>query len=439
MIKKKIIIIGAGPMGLSVAWRLKKQNFNDFLILEKNSYIGGLSASFQDDKGFFWDIGGHVIHDKQQDFVKFCQKILKKNVARQKRKAYIYFKNYFIPYPFQNNISFLPKAYRDKCLKDLENLRKTKSHPKNFYQWILSNFGEGIAKFFMVPQNEKSWTYPLEQLNTNWLSKKISLPPLSLIRKEFKRKNKKILDWGPHQYFFYPKKGGIGFLWRKMASLFKNSILFETKAKQIDIVKKTIIIQKGKVIKFDILISTIPINELINISNSPRKTKILSSKLKYNSGIVIGLGFSQQPKFKDWHWIYFPNKKYPFFRLCLLSKIGEKTVPNKKYSSFLVEISTRKKQNKRYDELINKISKQIGKIFFDNENIKPITTFSFFPKYYYPIPTLDRDKTLKTINQYLNLNQIYSIGRFGSWKYELGNMDNCFMEAKNFMKTFNLK
>ena len=71
MIKKKIVIIGAGPMGLSVAWHLKKQNFKDFLILEKNPYVGGLSTSFQDNKGFFWDIGGHVIHDKQQEFYLF--------------------------------------------------------------------------------------------------------------------------------------------------------------------------------------------------------------------------------------------------------------------------------------------------------------------------------------------------------------------------------
>jgi len=434
MIKKKIVIIGAGPMGLSVAWHLKKQNFKDFLILEKNPYVGGLSTSFQDNKGFFWDIGGHVIHDKQQEFTEFCQKMLKKNVARQKRKAFIYFKNRFIPYPFQNNIAFLSKNYRKRCLEDLKNLKKLKSSPKNFHEWIISSFGQQIAKYFMIPQNEKSWAYPLKKLNTSWLSKKVSPSPLTAIRKEFKKNKPGVLNWGSHQYFFYPRKEGIGLLWKKAASLIKNSILLETKAKQINLVEKTIFTQTGKVIKFDTLVSTIPINELINISNSPKKIKTLSLKLKYNSGIVIGLGFPKQPKFKDWHWIYFPDKKYSFFRLCLLSKIGQGTVPNSNYSSFLIEISTRGKCEKRYESLINKITNQIGKIFFDNENILPITTFSISPKYYYPIPTLDRDKTLKKINQFLNSNQIYSIGRFGSWKYELGNMDNCFMEARNITK-----
>ena len=50
-------------------------------------------------------------------------------------------------------------------------------------------------------------------------------------------------------------------------------------------------------------------------------------------------------------------------------------------------------------------------------------------EYAYPIPTLDRDKVLETIQHYLEENNIYSRGRFGAWKYEMGTMDHCVMQG----------
>jgi hypothetical protein len=44
--------------------------------------------------------------------------------------------------------------------------------------------------------------------------------------------------------------------------------------------------------------------------------------------------------------------------------------------------------------------------------------------YAYPVPTLKRDQALRTIQPWLMTNDIYSRGRFGAWKYEIGNMDH---------------
>jgi UDP-galactopyranose mutase len=56
----RILILGAGPTGLGGACRLDELGHQNFLVLEKNAYPGGLAASFADDKGFTWDIGGQV-------------------------------------------------------------------------------------------------------------------------------------------------------------------------------------------------------------------------------------------------------------------------------------------------------------------------------------------------------------------------------------------
>ena len=71
---------------------------------------------------------------------------------------------------------------------------------------------------------------------------------------------------------------------------------------------------------------------------------------------------------------------------------------------------------------------------FNKKKVKPASIFHCFINYYYPIPSLERDKILKKINYCLNKNKIYSLGRFGSWQYESGNIDDCFEESRKIIK-----
>lgn len=57
--EQPIIIIGAGPTGIGAARRFQELGA-EWLVLEKEDYVGGLAASFTDE-GYVWDIGGHVI------------------------------------------------------------------------------------------------------------------------------------------------------------------------------------------------------------------------------------------------------------------------------------------------------------------------------------------------------------------------------------------
>ena len=65
----RIVILGAGPTGLGAAYRLQELGHEDWDLYEQHDYIGGLAASFTDDKGFTYDIGGHVMfcHYKYYD------------------------------------------------------------------------------------------------------------------------------------------------------------------------------------------------------------------------------------------------------------------------------------------------------------------------------------------------------------------------------------
>jgi protoporphyrinogen oxidase len=113
--KVKYLILGAGPTGLGAAYRLKDLGINDYLLVERNPWVGGLATSFKDDKGFTWDIGGHV----QFSHYKYFDEVMDLSLGKDgwlehERESWVWMKDRFVPYPFQNNIRYLPKLPRSR-------------------------------------------------------------------------------------------------------------------------------------------------------------------------------------------------------------------------------------------------------------------------------------------------------------------------------------
>ncbi len=118
------------------------------MILEKEDYVGGLATSFKDEKGFVWDVGGHV----QFSHYRYFDELMKKALGpdgwlNHQRESWVWIKNRFVPYPFQNNIRYLPKESLWKCLNGIIDIYK---HPptrksEHFEDWIYDTFGSGIA------------------------------------------------------------------------------------------------------------------------------------------------------------------------------------------------------------------------------------------------------------------------------------------------------
>lgn len=179
----KIIIIGAGPTGLGAAWRLHEIGGLDWTLLEANSYAGGLAASFQDDNGFTWDIGGHVQFSHYQYFDDVMDRLLApEEWLHHERESYVRVSDTFVPYPFQLNFRHLPKDQVVACLVGLARAVAAGPGkvPGNFMDWILQTFGEGVADVFMRPYNRKVWAYPLDQLSAAWVGERVA--PVNLER-----------------------------------------------------------------------------------------------------------------------------------------------------------------------------------------------------------------------------------------------------------------
>ena len=132
---RRFLIIGSGPTGLGAAYRLRELGQNDFLIVEAAAHVGGLASSFRDDKGFIWDIGGHVQFSHYPYFDDLMMKSLgKDNWISHERESWVWVRNCFVPYPLQNNLRYLPKEEQWSAIQGLlAQCGKPKSvKPANF-------------------------------------------------------------------------------------------------------------------------------------------------------------------------------------------------------------------------------------------------------------------------------------------------------------------
>ncbi len=424
--EKRIIILGGGPAGIGAAYRLKELGHENWKLYEKENFLGGLSASFNDDKGFIWDTGGHIYFSKNDIFNKVFKKIQGKNYFEKERHQFIFWgKNTLIPYPFQNNIRHLPANELIKCLKDLADVKFL--NPKNFLEFNLASFGAGITEYFMGPYNEKVWAHPLKKISFSWIGNRVSRIDLGkILENVILKKDEK--NWGPNFNFKYPKKGGSGDFWQRFKPILKDNIIFGSEFKKIDLKKKKIYFVDGKISDYDFLISSLPLDFFIKNSNASQDSKMAAKNLIHNSGFVLGLGIkgNQPLELKNKIAFYLPQRNILFQRMIIFKNFTPHIAP-KGHWSLIFEASFSKYKKLNKDRLVENALYFVKKMGWVKSKKGIVSKNLRRFEYFYPVPTLDRDKNLNKIQKELGKKNIHSIGRFGAWKYEKGNMDHGFV------------
>lgn len=433
MSTKKIVIIGAGPTGLGAAYRLNELNYDNWVLYEKNDYVGGHASSHIDAHGFVWDEGGHVIFSHYPYFDKLVDDMLGRAENQLVRESWIVKGESWVPYPFQNNLRYLPKAIQLNCLLGAAKAAAN-GNPKeaaNFHDWILATFGEGIAESFMFPYNSKVWTTPLEQMSKSWMGERVSVV-------DFKRLLENVLyerddaGWGPNNRFRFPLHGGTGEIYRNMVQRFPNKVVTGKELVAVDSEARRVSFADGSGDSYDILISTAPLDMLTQmLKNADSELIEPAAALQHNNLLVLGLGLEKKIETGKC-WIYFADQDVPCYRATYFSHYSAFNVPDgntNRYSSLMCEISFRVGENPDVQNLFDKVLAGLirAKMLDESDRNRIVSRYHRTVSYSYPIPTLDRDKALAVLQPVLMKKGIYSRGRFGAWRYEIGNMDHSVM------------
>jgi protoporphyrinogen oxidase len=428
--QKRIVIIGAGPTGLGAGYRLKEVGHENFVMLEARNKVGGLASSEKSANGFTYDIGGHVLFSHYPYFDRLFDKLLGDEYQELLRESWVWMCDRFLPYPFQNNIKYLPREVVLECLLGLIEAQKQEfdlARFANFEEFIQGVFGAGIAKYFMMPYNFKVWAHPPKMMNTKWLGERVSVVDIKRVLGNV------VLDrddagWGPNATFKYPLYGGTGGLFERMQPYVEDHLRLNAPTVSVDTESREVVLEDGTREPYDYLLSTMPMDLLVRSMNGnvPETVRDQACKLRHSGSYIVGVGIKQPVPSKKC-WMYFPESNCPYYRLTYLSNYSPEVVPDAStHYSLLAEIS--RSQFKPVDReavvedtiqgLVN--TRMISAA--DRDDI--VDTHVIDRDYTYPIPSLERDKALATIHPWLESVGIFSRGRFGAWRYEVGNMDH---------------
>ncbi|MBL7081160.1 MAG: FAD-dependent oxidoreductase [Candidatus Omnitrophica bacterium] len=428
MAKKKIIILGAGLAGLSTAWHLQRKGY-DCQIFEKESETGGLCRS-KKINGFTFDYDGHLLHFKHNYTLQLIKDLLGENIIRHRRSAWIYSFGRFSHYPFQANLYGLPKSIVKDCL--LEFIKTNRNGCKikestSFRYWIDKTFGKGIANHFMIPYNTKFWTVPLADLTCEWIDGFIPIPTLSQILEGTIKESRQNL--GYNASFWYPERG-INEVSRVFTKEIKN-IYPRCCVNEINLNKKEIRLNGKQKEKFDFLISTIPLPEMLYLLRKlPRNIAISFKNLRWNSIFNLNLGIEKKLNHCR-HWVYFPEKDFCFFRVGFPSNFSSLLAPADK-SSIYVEISYSGGKPIDKNNIVLRIKEDLKKAGIITPDDQVCLEDTNDIKYAYPIYDHNYRQSREKILKFLIQNNIIPCGRYGSWRYM--SMEDVILDGKNIAK-----
>jgi len=425
----KIGILGGGLTGLTIASQLK----NEFEVLEKNSDCGGLCRSLQE-KGFTFDYGGaHIIYSKDKDSVDFMLNVLEGNYNQGRRNNKVYYKGHFVKYPFENGLSDLPKQDNFECL--YHYLKNDYPAPSNFREWIYFTFGKGIAEKYLLLYNEKVWNTDPAEMSLHWVEGRVPKPPLEDVIKSAIGIS---TEGYTHQLnFFYPREDGIQALIQGLEEKVENKIAKNFAVVEISKEKDGWCISDGDdQRKYDLLISTIPIFDLLkSLENVPEQVKDASSRLRYNSliAVLLGLEGNSLPPYTA---VYFPDEDLKFNRVGFPHIFSPNNAPEG-YSSLVVEITAKENDStwRLSDEELLRHSTQglAGCGLLDPKKIcfKRVVR----SKYAYVIYDRDYLKNIRIVRDYIEKLGIILCGRFAEFEYL--NMDACIQRGRNLAQKIN--
>lgn len=423
------VILGAGPTGLGAAFRLSELRKADFAIFERHSYVGGHTASFVTPEGFTFDEGGHVLFSHYPYFDRVVDRLLKNQLRSHNRDSWVWISGRWVRYPFQEHLFHLPPDMAYECIAGLiEVSANGQQSPSNFREWIEASFGSGIANLFMIPYNEKAWAHPLELMDYGWIGERVATIDLrQVIRRVLIHEES---AWGPNSTFSYPLRGGFGAVSTAIAqSLDPQTMHLGLSAVSINPDNRTVLFQNGATAGYEHLISTLPLPVLARALGSalPDTLRRTAQSFLRNGVFVVGIGVRGRcPSTR--HWVYFPEARFPFHRVTFLSNYSPHVVPADDMYSLLVEISfSAHRPLDRRHIVANTIERLEELGFLLRERIVSLKCKGM--SYAYPLPFLGRDQMLERIHSFLEVQGIYSRGRFGGWRYEVGNTDHSFMQG----------
>jgi protoporphyrinogen oxidase len=425
---KKVIVIGAGPAGITAALKLAEGGA-EVVLLEAGNEVGGLARSF-DLWGQRVDCGPHRFFSSDKIVNDFFHELIGKEYTIVNRLTRIYYRNRFFYYPLQafNALGNLPlwTVFQILISYVLQRIKPI-TNPKTFEEWVVNKFGRKLYTIFFKNYSEKLWGIPCSKIDAEWAAQRIKKLSLweavkSAIVGNKGNKHKTLVD-----QFAYPNNG-TGSLYERAKEQFLKaggSLQFGHPVKNIlqDPSGKAIGVelQDGTRYLADELISTMPLTIMVKgLEHSPANVLNACNQLYYRNTLLVYVEVDAMDLFPD-NWIYVHSPEVLHGRITNFRNWSPSLTNNKKSTILCLEYWCFEK-----DAIWKASATEMGELAVKELRILKLlkeehsvlnTHLLHIPKCY-PVYETGFQANVDTIKNYLDtIPNLLVIGRYGAFKY----------------------
>jgi len=445
----KIIILGGGISGLSLAWRLGRQGLKVH-VLESNSAVGGLAGTLHED-GYHMDIGPHSFFSDDSEILDIVLALFDNKLVPKPRQVKFLYQDRYLDYPLTANSVLFQTGFGSgvrtvlsfmKSKIMLGRLSLVQDEEETVEDWAIANFGEHLYRTFFKPYTEQFWKIPCAELSSRTIPTHTRMSFISTLRllllKPMGKTDSSLVE-REILPTYYPDTGFEEIGERIADAARKTGAQIEINSKAVKVEElpgggmRVLYECEGelKEIEGSHVVSTIPLNQIVKMLSPSAPPEVLASadSLDYRSLIALGM-VTEKQKILNCGYIYVLDR--PYNRITEMNEFSPATSPEGE-NIIMVEMpclrdsvlwSASKKE--LFDMCIGSLAKD-G--FLAPGDVKRLLVVR--APYAYPIYRKDYARHMKRLLDHVNdCKGISTLGRLGEFMYM--DIDKCMRRAFDF-------
>jgi len=304
-----VAVLGAGPAGLTAAYRLVQRRV-PVVVLEAGEEVGGLARTVVRD-GYRFDLGGHRFFTKSEEVEELWEELLGPELLVRPRLSRIYWRGRFVDYPLRPADVFA-KVGPLELARSLASYARARlgrrGEAETYEEWVSARFGRRLFELFFKTYTEKVWGVGTDELRAEWAAQRIADLSLgSALRAALPgggETPKSLIE-----QFRYPRLGP-GQMWEEMARRIEAGggeirLGARVEALQHEDGRLTAVRAGGERVEVSAAISSIPLRTAVGAAEPapPREVTLAAAGLRYRDFLTVALPIDGEPPFPD-NWVY---------------------------------------------------------------------------------------------------------------------------------------
>jgi protoporphyrinogen oxidase len=404
-----VAILGAGLTGMAAGFHLGAAGV-PYRLFERLPHPGGHVITLEEE-GYRFDRTGHLLHLRDPETRALALSWIGDDWIEVQRRSMIWSNGTYTRYPFQANTFGLPPQVAYECLQGFlaAHFAPSSAAPRNFEEFCLQRFGEGISRHFMIPYNTRLWGVPPSEITADWCARFVPLPKLEDVVAGAVGLNDRELGYNVR--FVYPRLG-IGELSHGLARAVPGMELGRA-PRSIDWKRRELRFE-DETVRYQALISSAPLSTLLRLCEDlPAAVAEAAGQLRCTHLYYLDVALNG-PCQKPLHWIYVPEARYPFYRVGCYSNFSPAMAPPGK-AGLYVELADRAEPD--LARLLPEVA--AGLVEMGVIEVPHAVRFARLRRIDHAYVVFDHAyfQALEVIRPFLQGARILSTGRYGGWNY----------------------